>query len=165
MTQVAGTAVLLKEGNGFCDFRGMSDLVLSYTFFMPDPKDNYRLYMENAHEMLEVAEENLDNHHYSSACNRAYYAIFYAPSALLYSKGKSYGKHSAVIAAFRQYFIKTGEFDKKWSDDYRFIINSRHIADYELYDHLEKEEVAEVVAKAKSFVEEVKKWLHKRNLL
>ena len=46
-----------------------------------------------------------------------YYGVFYAASALLFSKGKSYGKHSAVLAAFRQYFIKTGEFDKKWSDD------------------------------------------------
>ena len=75
--------------------------------------------MENAQEMLDVAGENLRNDHYSSACNRAYYGIFYATSALLYSKGKSYGKHSAVLAAFRQYFIKTGEFDKKWSDDYK----------------------------------------------
>lgn len=77
--------------------------------------------MRNAEEMLQVARENLNNNHISSACNRAYYAIFYAASALLYSKGKSYGKHSAVLAAFRQYFIKTGEFDKKWSDDYEFM--------------------------------------------
>ena len=38
--------------------------------------------MENAQEMLEVAGENLRNNHYSSACNRAYYGIFYAASAL-----------------------------------------------------------------------------------
>ncbi len=85
---------------------------------MDDPKDNYLLYMKNAQEMLDVAEELFRNNHYNSACNRAYYGIFYAASALLYSKGKSYGKHSAVLAAFRQYFIKTGELDKKWSDDY-----------------------------------------------
>jgi len=132
---------------------------------MTDPKDNYRLYMENAQEMLDVAEENLRNDHYSSACNRAYYGIFYATSALLYSKGKSYGKHSAVLAAFRQYFIKTGEFDKKWSDDYKIIMASRHSADYELYDTLEKEDVVVIVAKAKEFVEEVKKWLQKQDLL
>jgi uncharacterized protein (UPF0332 family) len=99
---------------------------------MDDPKDNYRLYMENAQEMLVVAEELLRNNHDNSACNRAYYGIFYAASALLYSKGKSYGKHSAVLAAFRQYFIKTGEFDKRWSDDYEFIMDSRHTADYML---------------------------------
>lgn len=132
---------------------------------MADPKDNYRLYMENAQEMLDVAQTNLDKNFHRSVCNRAYYAIFYAASALLYSKGKSYGKHSAVLAAFRQYFIKTGEFDKKWSDDYRVIMENRHTADYELQDDLDKEDAVEAIEKSKAFVEEVKKWLQKRDLL
>jgi uncharacterized protein (UPF0332 family) len=67
---------------------------------MPDPKDNLRLYLENAREMLEVAELNLGNDYYGSACNRAYYAIFYAANALLFAKGMSFGKHSAIISAF-----------------------------------------------------------------
>ncbi len=132
---------------------------------MDDTRENYRLYMQNAQEMLDVAEELLRNNHGASACNRAYYGIFYAASALLYSKGKSYGKHSAVLAAFRQYFIKTGEFDKKWSDDYEFIMDSRHTADYVLYDSLDKEDIVMVLAKARNFVEEVKKWLQERDLL
>jgi uncharacterized protein (UPF0332 family) len=132
---------------------------------MTNPKENYKLYIENAHEMIEVAKSNLGNDFYSSACNRAYYAVFYAASALLYSKGKSYGKHSAVIAAFRQYFIKTGELDKRWSDVYEYIMSSRHTGDYELSDHLEKEQVVDVVQQAQLFVEEVEKWLLNRNLL
>jgi uncharacterized protein (UPF0332 family) len=84
---------------------------------------------------------------------------------LLYSKGKPYGKHSAVIAAFRQYFIKTGEFDKKWSDVYEYIMSSRHTGDYELSDDLEKEQVIDVVEQAQAFVAEVEKWLLKRDLL
>jgi len=130
-----------------------------------DPKENYRLYMDNAREMLDVAEELLRNDHVNSACNRAYYAMFYAASALLYSKGKIYGKHSAVLASFRQYFIKTGEFDKKWGDDYKVIMESRHTADYELYDTLGKEAVVVIIEKAQDFVEEVRKWLQKRDLL
>jgi uncharacterized protein (UPF0332 family) len=77
----------------------------------------------------------------------------------------SYGKHSAVLAFFRQHFIKTGELDQKWSDDYEFIMSSRQTADYELYDHLEKEQAVEVVKKARAFVEEVEKWLRKHKLL
>jgi len=132
---------------------------------MEDPKENYRLYMQNAQEMLDIADENFGNQRYRTACNRAYYGMFYAASALLFSKGKSYGKHSAVLAAFRQYFIKTGEFDKKWSDDYKILMESRHTADYELYDTLEKEYVANLMAKAQEFVEEVKKWLQNQGLL
>jgi uncharacterized protein (UPF0332 family) len=132
---------------------------------MADEKDNYRLYMENADEMLEVAEEIFGSKHYRTACNRAYYAMFYAASALLYSKGKSYGKHSAVIAAFRQYFIKTGEFAEQWSKDYGEIMDNRHVADYVLQDELEKEDALNAIEKSKAFVEEVKIWLRKRDLL
>jgi uncharacterized protein (UPF0332 family) len=78
-----------------------------------DPKENYRLYMDNADKMLDTADENFSNQRYRSACNRAYYGVFYAASALLYSKGKSYGKHSAVLAAFRQHFIKTAGLTQK----------------------------------------------------
>lgn len=94
------------------------DSVFDYTLLMPDPKDNLRLYMENAREVLEVARLNLGNDFYGSACNRAYYAVFYAASALLFAKGMSFGKHSAVLSAFRQHFIKTGELDVKWSEIY-----------------------------------------------
>ncbi len=132
---------------------------------MKDPKENYRLYITNAHEMIEVAKSNLGNGYYSSACNRAYYAVFYAASALLYSKGKSYGKHSAVIAAYRQYFIKTGEFAKKWSDVYEYVMSSRHSSDYELSDQPEKGQVEDVVAQAQAFVEKVEKWLLEHDLL
>ena len=132
---------------------------------MPDPKDNYRLYMENAHEMLDVARENLGNDHYSSACNRAYYAIFYAASALLYSKGITSGKHSAVISAFRQHFVKTGEFNTKLSNIYEFVMTSRHIGDYELDKHIEKDRAVNAVTEAESFVKEVNQWLRKQNLL
>ncbi len=132
---------------------------------MADEKDNYRLYMELAHESLDIADENFGNKHYRAACNRAYYGIFYAASALLFSKGLSYGKHSAVLAAFRQHFVKTGEFDKKWSDEYQLIMDNRHTADYNVYDSLEIEVVANVIAKSKEFVAEVKKWLQAHDLL
>ena len=87
--------------------------------------------------MLAVANENLASSHYSSACNRAYYAIFYAASALLFTKGFSYSKHSAVISAFRQHFIKTGEFETKWSKAYEFIMSSRQLGDYDFSVELE----------------------------
>ena len=132
---------------------------------MKDQKENYRLYITNAHEMIEVAKSNLGNGYFSSACNRAYYAVFYSASALLYSKEKSYGKHSAVIAAFRQYFIKTGEFAKKWSDVYEYVMSSRHSGDYELSDQPEKEQVVDVVEQAQAFVTEVEKWLLEQYLL
>lgn len=132
---------------------------------MADPKDNYRLYMSKAREMLDVANENLGSSHYSSACNRAYYAIFYAASALLFSKGLSYSKHSAVISAFRQHFIKTGEFDGKWSKAYEFIMSSRQLGDYDFSVEIEADRTVNSVSEATAFVEEVNRWLHQHKLL
>jgi uncharacterized protein (UPF0332 family) len=132
---------------------------------MPDPKDNFRLYMENAREMLEVAKLNLGSDYYGSACNRAYYAIFYAASALLFAKNMSFGKHSAVISAYRQNFIKTGEFDVKWSDIYQRVMSHRQTGDYDINTRVEKEQAAGDVMDAQAFVEEVEQWLRKQNLL
>ena len=141
--------------------------ILDYTLIMSDYdiNDNYRLYMEHAHEMLQAAKENLGNDHYSSACNRAYYGCFYAASALLYSKGMSYGKHSAVIAAFRKNFIKTGEFDTKWSKIYELVMTSRHVSDYELNLQIDKEQAAKMIVDAEDFIQEVETWLHKHQLI
>jgi len=132
---------------------------------MRDPKDNFKLYMENAHEMLDVARLNFDSDYYGSTCNRAYYAIFYAASALLFSKEMSFGKHSAVLAAFRQHFIKTSEFDVKWSGIYQRVMSHRQSGDYDINVRVEKEQAMLDVEDAQAFVEEVEQWLRKQNLL
>ena len=132
---------------------------------MPDPKDNLRLYIENAHEVLDVARLNLSNDYYGSACNRAYYAVFYAASALLFAEGMAFGKHSAVLSAFRRHFIKTGELDVKWSGIYQRIMSHRQIGDYDINLRVEKEQAEGDVRDAQAFVEEVEQWLRKQNLL
>jgi uncharacterized protein (UPF0332 family) len=115
--------------------------------------------------MLEVAQMNLDKGFCRSACNRAYYAMFYAASALLYSKGKSLGKHSAVLAAFRQYFIKTGEFSVEVSDFYKIAFETRQIGDYERQTRFEPDILRKNLDRAREFVEEVEKWLQRHNFL
>ena len=91
-----------------------------------------KLYIEHADEMLRVAAHNLSQGFYSTAVNRAYYAIFYAANALLATRGLSRGKHSGVIAAFRQYFVKPGLIEPQYSDIYGRVMDNRHVGDYEL---------------------------------
>jgi uncharacterized protein (UPF0332 family) len=69
------------------------------------------LHIKQAYRMLDVASHNIQNGFYGSAINRAYYAIFYAASALLRTQQLIRGKHSAVIAGFRQYFVKPGHIE------------------------------------------------------
>ena len=84
--------------------------------------------------MLQVADHNLADGFYASAINRAYYAVFYAANALLTTQGLSRSKHSAVIAAFRQHFIKPGLIENEYSDIYGRVMDDRHKADYEIIE-------------------------------
>ncbi|MDL1912239.1 HEPN domain-containing protein [Chloroflexi bacterium CFX6] len=92
-------------------------------------------------------------------------AIFYAASALLFTRDLSFGKHSGVISAFRQHFIKTGEFDAKWSGVYARIMSHRQSGDYDINVRVEREQAAGDISDAQAFVEEVEQWLRKQNLL
>jgi uncharacterized protein (UPF0332 family) len=62
------------------------------------------LYLSRARRDLEAAESNLLHGYYAVAVTRAYYAMLYAASALLATKGISRSKHSVVLAAFGEHF-------------------------------------------------------------
>ncbi|HLF90729.1 MAG TPA: HEPN domain-containing protein [Anaerolineales bacterium] len=117
------------------------------------------LYMENAQEMLEVARLMLNNDFYTSTINRAYYAIFYAANALLITKGLSSSKHSGVISAFRQHFVKTGHIASEYSEIYGRVMGNRHAGDYELESPITKETAKLDLADAEKFVSEVENTL------
>lgn len=128
-------------------------------------REEILLFLENADEMLSVAQLMLGNDFYSSACNRAYYAVFYAASALLAAKRMAFGKHSAVMAAFRQNFVKTGEIDVKWSRIYERILSHRQSGDYDIQISIEKEQSVTDLKDAQEFVKDVKAWLQERKFL
>ena len=123
------------------------------------------LYIERADESLDVARLDLDNDFYSAAINRAYYAIFYASNALLATRKLARSKHSGVLAAFRQYFIKTGLLPTELSDIYGQLLEDRHEGDYQVLSVLAKEDAEIDVRQARRFVEAVKAWLHEESWL
>ncbi len=130
-----------------------------------DPKEDIRLFMENAREMLAAAELLLGQDFYSSACNRSYYAVFYAASALLATNRLAFGKHSAVLAAFRQHFVKTGEIAVKWSRVYERILSHRQVSDYDIHSAIEKEQAVTDWQDASEFIQEVEAWLQAKKFL
>ena len=95
-------------------------------------KREIQLYMGKAQRTLEAAQHNLDAGFYDTAVNRSYYAVFYAASALLLTKGITRKKHSGVISAFRQHFVKQGLIDTTYSDSYGRLLTHREIGDYEI---------------------------------
>ena len=115
-------------------------------------------YLKRAHRALRTGRLVLDDQDYIAAVNRAYYAIFYAANALLTTKGLERSKHSGVIAAFRQHFVKTGLIEVKYSDVYGTAMSDRHDGDYSL-NYLSHETAARDLDWAEQFLSRVEKLL------
>lgn len=95
----------------------------------------------------------------SSIINRSYYAMFYAVLALLLRKGKSYTKHSGVIAAFDSLFVRTGLLPKPLSADLHRLFELRQEHDYKIIDEPDPEEAREAIDTAKRFIAAIERFL------
>jgi uncharacterized protein (UPF0332 family) len=132
---------------------------------MSEPKREIDLYMEHAREMLEVAAHNIADGFWGSAINRAYYAIFYAANALLATRGLARSKHSGVIAAFRERFVKSGLIEVEYSDIYGRVMDNRRVSDYEIEIPVDAEAAEKDLSDAQRFVEQVEQLLQQEGWL
>lgn len=122
-----------------------------------------KLRMERAGELLQQAALMLDNNWLDGAVNRIYYSIFYATSALLYTK-KLYPKtHLGVKSLFSNEFIRTGLIDQRYSKYYSAVFARRFEADYEEAPILDEAEIKEMYNEAIKYVELVKEKLKEFN--
>ncbi len=72
-----------------------------------------------AESSLEAARFLGERGFYDFAASRAYYSMFYSAQAFLFQDSSAFSKHSAVIAAFGQRFVKTGLVPEHF---HRFLI-------------------------------------------
>lgn len=126
---------------------------------MTNIKPEIHAYMKRAYDMLEVAQHNLDDGYHATAVNRAYYAVFNAANALLSTKGITHSKHSGVIAAFRQYFVKTGVIEGEYSHVFGQLLDDRNISDYVILEEIEAAQAALDVRHAQRFVGRIEAYL------
>lgn len=133
---------------------------------MPQQSSNtIELYLEAAEEAIEHANFNLNGGLAGVATNRAYYAFFYGASALLLSKDISRSKHSAVLSAFRQHFIKPGVFSPEYSDAFGEAFDTRQAVDYDMTFDVDQWQAEKIVKSARAFVAEARGYLAESNLL
>jgi uncharacterized protein (UPF0332 family) len=102
--------------------------------------------VRRAERSVQAARNLRDDGDYDFAISRAYYALFHAVSAMLLSRGIIRSKHSGVIAAFGQEFVKSGEFsaadqrllqaafEDRNEGDYAGVFPSREKVDQRLVD-------------------------------
>ncbi len=121
----------------------------------------YRL--ERAEEDLLTAENNHRAGFYKAAVNRSYYAIFHSIRAVNIIDGFDSSKHSSVIAHFNQFFVHTGEFDRR---TYKLIDSAYRIrekCDYSDFFIASKEDSAVQLNNARLFLDTVKTYLQKKS--
>lgn len=87
--------------------------------------------LQKAWRSIAAARKHVEEGDYDFASSRAYYAVFYALEAVLLTRGLTFSKHSAVIAAFNQHFVKTAVFPQEFSKFISRLFREREAGDYE----------------------------------
>jgi len=121
-------------------------------------------YLAHAPIRVDTGRLVMAHQDYIAAVNRAYYAIFYAANALLATKGLERSKHSGVIAAFRQHFVKTGLVESEFSTFYGEAMEERHAGDYGL-DSLDYDTATRNLEHAERFIHRIEQILREMGAL
>ena len=102
---------------------------------------------DRSKEALQTAQTDLAVSS-DAAASRAYYAAFYAVSALFALEDKEFTKHSQVRAAVHRDLVKAGRWPMERGEDYSFLLRLRETGDYGGSQHVSADEAAEAVATA-----------------
>ena len=112
-------------------------------------------FWQHAQIAVKAARQNLEIDP-STASNRAYYAAFYAVSALFASEGRTYSRHSAVEAAVHRDLVNTGRWTQSLGAAYRELHSLRTAADYDVSTFPTAERAQEAVQQAETILEAVR---------
>ena len=122
-------------------------------------------YLMRARQAVTAGELAFEHDDYITTVNLAYYSIFYAANAMLSTKGLERSKHSAVIAAFRQYFVKTGIIEAEHSDNYGAAMEDRTEGDYDIEFALGAELAERDLERARRFLARIERALREMAML
>ena len=110
---------------------------------------------QRALRALSTADANLQNGDSDAAASRAYYAAFYAVSAILALSDRTFTKHSAVEAAVHRDLVRTGRLPESCGADYRSLKEMRETGDYGGLEHVSREQADQAVRASGRIVEAV----------
>ena len=111
---------------------------------------------EKAKLALDDAAFLTDASKYGLAANRLYYALYYAASALLLSKGIVTKRHSGLIAQVHMNFVKTGFLTQEDGALFNVMFTLRHEDDYEDFIDVERADIEEYTPQVTALVSKLK---------
>lgn len=126
-------------------------------------EEEIRANMERAECSKQAAAELAAKGYFDFAASRSYYAVFYAATALLLSEEREFRKHSGVIAAIHQRFVKTGILPLKHGKNLNWLFELRDIGDYGTTVHVPRDDAQKAIQAAESFVAAVETLLSKHD--
>jgi uncharacterized protein (UPF0332 family) len=117
--------------------------------------EEVRANLQRAQRSLEAARQLEAGLYYDFAAGRAYYAAFYAATALLLHDGVEMSRHSGVIAAIHQRYIKTGKLDRTQGKSLNWLFELRSVGDYGGLAHVSRTDAEQAIAMAEKFLQAV----------
>ena len=108
--------------------------------------------LHRAETSIQAARELATSGYFDFVASRAYYAAFYAATALLLSQELEFGRHSGVIASIHQMFVKTGKLDKKHGKDLNWLFELRGVGDYGATIHVSQQDAGKAIETAEDFL-------------
>ena len=114
------------------------------------------VYSQKAERTLSAAALLLGSGDTEGACNRAYYAMYYAAQAALLAAGiaepeNGYKSHQGLLGAFGKHLVLSGQIDPALGRSFNKVQRLRQLADY-VGDAPSIEDATLAVAEAKTFV-------------
>ena len=129
---------------------------------MEENRESLALYrLEKSKETLNSARILFKNvKDYTSANNRAYYAIFYAIRAVLALEETDFKRHKDVIAYFNQKYIKPEIFPRKLGSKIAQAQRVREDSDYDDKYQISPEKTKQQIETAEEVIKEVEGFIN-----
>jgi len=115
-----------------------------------------RAHLEKAVERLRVAEKLFRDGDYEDAVSRAYYAMYHAARAALFTVNVFPKTHEGVVSEFGRSLVLTGIFERQLGKDLADAKAARETYEYSVTATVEKSEAEAILSNAQRFVESVK---------
>ena len=131
---------------------------------MDSAKELMKYRIAQAKECLESAIREENSGSYKTAANRSYYCIFHAMRAILALEKFDSKKHSGVISAFRERYIKTGILDMNLSKIIGKAFEVRTDSDYEDFYVVSQIQITEQIENAKLFLDAIEAYIESHHL-
>lgn len=113
----------------------------------------YRI--QQAKEIIELAEFLINSNKLIVAVNRIYYGMYYALTALALKHRFETSKHAQLIGWFNKEFVSKGLVDKKYGEILRNAFQNRTKGDYDAFVEFPQQEVDVMLKEMKQFIIEI----------